>query len=87
MHISNDMLSRNPAIHLFNLSPEGVLRSATTPLSTSNTSLLRFLANVNKPKYARIKEAINFSCNNMCKYINTKTIPNLPVTQEALIYT
>jgi hypothetical protein len=44
-----------------------------------------FLANGSKPKYAQIKEGINFGCNNTCKYINTKTIPGISVTREALI--
>jgi hypothetical protein len=50
-----------------NLSPEGVLGSATKPLSPSNASLPRFLANGSKPKYAQTKEGIYFSCNNIFK--------------------
>jgi hypothetical protein len=57
--------------------------ASRTPLSTSNTSLPRFMANGRKPKYAQMKKNINFSCNNSCKYINT----NLSVTRKALICT
>jgi hypothetical protein len=45
------------------------------------------LANESKSKYAKIKESIIFTCNNICKYINTKTMPSLSVTRKVLLST
>jgi hypothetical protein len=67
----------------FKANPISHQSSAITPLSNSCLTL-----NGRKPKYMlKEKKLSTLVANNICKYINTKTIPSLPVTQEALICT